>query len=149
MIDFESVWTQVRNRYSSEVELTTISTHREFKAVYDSSYDEIIVMPLSTKMPRHITKKDFQRVWEKFVKVEVNPYRPGHYQRETQNASYTLALIREILEGEVEKQSGKLSQERTELSELKNMKGSLSGIVKFTWDEIEEKLEKFIEEGRR
>jgi len=149
MMDFESVWVQVRNRYSSETMLTTISTRREFKAVYDGSYDEIIVMPLSTKMPRHITKKDFQRVWEKFVKVEVNPYRPGHYQRETQNASYTLALIREILEGGVQKHPAKISRERADLPELEHMKGSLSGIVKLPWDEIEEKLEKFVEEGRR
>ena len=148
-MDFESVWKQVRNRYSSEVELTTISTHREFKALYDSSYDEIIVMPLSTKMPRHITKKDFRKVWEKFVKVEVNPYRPGHYQRETQNASYTLALIKEILEEGSKGQPARLSREEKDILELKDMKGSLSGIVKLTWDEIEEKLEKFIKEGRR
>jgi len=139
----------VRNRYSSEAELTTISTHREFKAVYDGLYDEIIATPLSTKMPRHITKNDFRKVWEKFVKVETNPYRPGHYQRETQNASYTLALIKEILEGGAERQPAKLGREGADLSELKDMKGSLSGIVKLTWDEIEERLEKFIEEGRR
>jgi len=149
VIDFEALWSQTRDRYSNEVELKTISTQREFKVIYDGSYDEVVVTPLLTKMPRHITKTDFRRVWEKFVKVEVNPYRPGHYQRETRNASYILALIKDILEERVEEQSLKLIHQGTNLLELKGIKGSLSGIVKSTWNELEEAVEKFIKEGRK
>jgi len=121
----------------------------EFEVAYDSSYDELLVIPSSTKMPRHITKTDFRKVWEKFVKVEGNPYRPGHYQRETRNASYILALVKDILEEKTKEQSLEFNQEALDVLELKSMKGSLAGLTRFTWDELEEMTEKFIKEGRR
>jgi len=149
VIASNALWSQIRDRYSSEVELKTISTRREFKVVYDGSHDEVIVMPLSTKMPRYITRRDFQRVWEKFAKVEMDPYRPGHYQRETQNASYILALIKDVLGEGDEQQSLKPSQEEMNLLRVKSMKGSFTGIVKSTWNELEETIEKFVKEGQR
>jgi len=120
-----------------------------FEVAYDSSYDELVVIPSSTKMPRHITKKDFRKVWEKFVKVEGDPYRPGYYQRETRNASYILALVKDILEEKTEEQSLELNQEAPDVLELKSMKGILAGLTRFTWDKLEEMTEKFIKEGRR
>lgn len=149
MIDFETLWARIRDRYSNETGLETISTRREFKAMYDSSYDVVVVTPLSTKMPRHITKRDFRNLWEKLAKIERNPYRPGYYQRETRNASYILALIKNVLEEENIEKPLNLSQKAIDILDLKGMKGIFRGIVKSTWGELEEAAEKFVEEGRR
>ena len=149
MIGFETLWARIRDRYSNEIGLETISTGCEFKAMYDSSYDVVVVTPLSTKMPRHITKRDFRNIWKKLVKIEGDPYRPGYYQRETRNASYILALIKDILEEENKEKSLNLSQEAIEVLDLKGVKGIFRGIVKYTWEELEEATEKFVKEGRR
>ncbi len=145
VIDIEDVWTQLQGHFSKETRLKTISGQREFKAVYDRAYDEIVVTPDSTMMPRHITKIDFRKVWAKFVTIKEKPYRPGYYQRETRNASYIIALIK-ALTLEIEEPSG---EQGKNLSNLKKIKGSLAHIVNSTWDELEETGDKFVREDLR
>ena len=148
-MDFETLWSHLQERYSNEVSLKTTSAGREFNAVYDRSYDLVAVMPLSTKMPRHITRRDFQNLWDKFMKIEGDPYRTAYYQRDTRNASYILAMIKDVLEQEKVQQTRKPGLKNTDVSKLKTMKGSLRGIVKYSWRELEELTEKFIEEAQR
>jgi len=149
MMDFETLWSHIRERYSNETSLKTTSTEREFNAVYDGSYDLVLVTPLSTKMPRHITRRDFQNLWDKFMKIEGDPYRTAYYQRDTRNASYILAMIKDVLEQENVQQTQKHGLKNTDISELKRMKGSLRGVVKYSWYDLEELTEKFIKEAQR
>jgi hypothetical protein len=146
VIDIEDVWVHIQGHFSKETCLKTISTRQEFKVVYDGTYDEIVVTPQSSKMPRHITKSDFRKVWEKFVIITDQPYRPAHYQRETRNASYILALIKALQTVELKEPNG---EEEKNLSNLKKIKGSFANIVKSTWDELEETGDKFIREDSR
>jgi hypothetical protein len=146
VIDIKDIWTKLQGHFSKETRLKTISGKQEFKAVYDGSYDAILVTPDSTGMPRHITKTDFRKVWVKFVTIKENPYRPGHYSQETRNASYITALIKALQIVNFEEPSGK--QEKN-LSDLKKIKGSLAHIVPSTWDELEETGEKFVREDSR
>jgi len=53
------------------------------------------------------------------------------------------------LSKKTEEQSLELNQEARDVLELKSMKGSLAGLTRFIWDELEEMTEKFIKEGRR
>jgi len=148
-LDFEAFWARIRELLSGEVEVETLSARQVFRAVYDPEYDEVVAIPASTKVPRHISQSDFLRVWEKFRKVDRDPYRAGHYQRETRNASYILALMRLILgKGEDEKEVGQRRFEPPNLRMLKEIKGSYRGIVKSSWRELEEKTERLVREGR-
>jgi len=81
--------------------------------------------------------------------IKEKPYRPGHYQRETRNASYILALIQDIQKIRSEEPSFTIGEEGKNLSKLKSIKGSLANIVKASWDELEESGDKFVNEESR
>jgi len=148
-LNFDAFWARIRELFVEGVEVETLSMKQVFRAVYDPRYDEVVAIPASTKVPRHISRSDFLRVWEKFQKVDGDPYRPGHYQHETRNASYILALMRVALskvEGEGRVGEGRFEPQSLQM--LKEIKGSCRGIVRSSWSELEEKTERFILEGR-
>lgn len=147
-MNFADLWGRIQKLLASEVETETVSRGKRFKAAYDSEYDEIIVTPLSTKVPRHISARDFRVVWEKSRRIEGDPYRPAYYQRESRNASYILTLIKTVLGEERPKLVVKEGIEQVSLLKLKGIKGSCRSIVKSSWSELEEKTERFLRGGR-
>ena len=95
---FDSFWDRI-NKHNDGFRLETKSRHQEFIFSYDSKYDEVIVIPESTSIPRHITQRDFENVWKKFKEIPGDAYRPAFYQRVTLNASYILAIMEHFLKG--------------------------------------------------
>lgn len=95
---FEDFWKKIQKE-DGKLKLKTRARGQDFTVSYDSHYDEVVVVPESTKMPRHIVRKDFEKVWSKFKEIEGDPYRPGYYQRDTHNASYILAIMEHFLKG--------------------------------------------------
>lgn|SRR5574341_854878 len=96
---FEDFWKRIQ-KDTGKLTLYTRARKQEFTVSYDAHYDDVVVTPESTKMPRHIFRKDFERVWEKFKDIEGDAYRPGYYQRDTHNASYILTIMEHFLKGE-------------------------------------------------
>jgi hypothetical protein len=79
-------------------ELETIS-RAKFKANFDGSGGVIVVIPLSTNLPRDVNKSDFKKVYEKMRDLRRrydNVFRPALYQRITRNSSYILPIIKAV-----------------------------------------------------
>jgi len=98
-MQLEQLWSKLA-RLSKPLTLKTRARGQEFEISYDSHYNDIVVTPFTTKMPRHILHYDFEKVWKKFKQIDGDPFRPGYYQRDTHNASYILAIIEHFLKGE-------------------------------------------------
>jgi len=97
-IGFEEFWESAKQFLNKGVELKTISNSR-FKAYYDQGGGVIVVVPLSTNLPRDVTKTDFRKVFEKMKEMRrryEDVYRPALYQRITRNSSYILPIIRAV-----------------------------------------------------
>ena len=94
----EHFWEKVQ-RQRVDLHLETAARRQKFTVSYDPKFDEIVVVPESTEIPRHIPKKDFGKVWEHSKKVSGDLFRPAFYQRVTHNASYILVIMDHFLKG--------------------------------------------------
>ena len=95
----DQFWSKLE-KLSRPITLKTRARKQEFELLYDSRYGDVVVTPFATKMPRHILRQDFERVWNKFKQIDGDSFRPGYYQRDTLNASYILVMMEHFLAGE-------------------------------------------------
>lgn len=97
-MDFEEFWENTKKFLVRGVELETIS-RAKFKTNFDSAGGVIVVIPLSTNLPRDINKNDFKNVFKKMTDLRRrydNVFRPALYQRITRNSSYILPIIKAV-----------------------------------------------------
>jgi len=94
----EQFWSKIQKQKGS-LHLETAARKQKFTVSYDQKYDEFVVVPDSTEIPRHIPRKDFEKVWEVAKKIKGDPFRPAFYQRVTHSASYILVIMEHILRG--------------------------------------------------
>lgn len=110
-VNFDKFWRIATAETSGGCEYQTIVQNKVFEATYSlnglSGNVVIIIQPKTVgvngkiRVPRTLRKIDFQVVWkiaETLPPQEV--FRPTNYQDDTFNASYILAMIKTILDGE-------------------------------------------------
>ncbi len=94
-MDFEEFWDRTKKFLEKEVELETV-TKASFRTYFDKDAGVVVVVPLSTNLPRDINKGDFKNVYLKMKELRRrhdNVLRPAFYQRLTRNSSYILPII--------------------------------------------------------
>jgi hypothetical protein len=95
---FDEFWENTKKFLTKGVELETI-TRAKFKTNFDSAGGVIVVIPVSTNLPRDINRSDFKNVYEKMRELRrryEDIFRPALYQRITRNSSYILPIIRAV-----------------------------------------------------
>ncbi len=95
---FDNFWNKIQKQ-RNDVRLETISRKQGFILSYDQKFDEAIIVPDSTQIPRHIPRKDFEKVWLQFKEIKGDAFRPAFYQRTSLNASYILPIMKKHLGG--------------------------------------------------
>lgn len=97
-MDKDIYWERIKEALSSEIELS-LPTGSPFKATYDSEYNQIVIVPIKTGIPRRINFTEWERFVNKYNDIENGPYnplRPGHYAQVSFNSSYLIALVKSI-----------------------------------------------------
>ena len=98
-MNFEQFWSKL-SKEKKDIRLETSARKQGFTFSFDDKFNEVVVVPESTNIPRHILRNDFHNVWNKFKEINGDPYRPAFYQRVTHNASYILTIMNHLLKGD-------------------------------------------------
>ena len=97
-MEFDEFWESTKKFLANGVEVETIS-RAKFKAQFDTAGGVIVVVPVSTNLPRDVNKNDFKKVYEKMKELRRrydDIFRPALYQRITRNSSYILPIIKAV-----------------------------------------------------
>ncbi len=98
MSNSDEIWEKIK-RWGQHRHRITLPRGSSFDVQFDPKRDEVEVTPLQTGIPRRIGRKEFDKLVKRFNEVTAagyEPFRPGHYARESHNSSYFVAILKEI-----------------------------------------------------
>ena len=94
---FDEFWDILIKKLRTKHTFTTLKRPQKFDAIY--SFNEVIITPHSSKLPRKPTKTNFKMIWKSECSFDPDErYAVSNYKQTSGNASYILTLIKVILD---------------------------------------------------